>query len=96
MEAILSTFDFSFVNAKYVDDIKNTCMMFQDFKVNIDDPPLTVIGSKFDYIVLPIKNGINVQAVKKGEYEIFYFGIMITRNFVGDMEILPYMNGHRD
>ena len=103
MEALLSTYDFSGVHAKYVDDMKDACRRFQEFKLNPEDPPITVEcsnGSTLDYIISPAKNGINVHAFYAGTsgHGSFVFGVMITRDGDDrdDLGVWPYMNGHRD
>ncbi len=96
MDALLQTYDFSGVHAKYVDDMKDACRKFSDFKLRRDEPPVTVKGSKLYYFISPVKNGIDVQAFSSAsdmEFGMLLFGVMITCD---EPYVLPYMNGHRD
>ena len=102
MEAFLSTVDFTdFVHEKYVNDVKDTCYRFQDLQKVCCPEGITVNGPDFDYIIKSNRsiksNLIDVRVVPKGGHECsFFFGVLISRKGDNIVDVLPYMNGHRD
>ena len=105
MNALLSSFDFSGIHEKYVDDVIVACKRFQEFKMLPTSAPVTILGARFDdcekslfdYVVSYVKNGIDVQAFRVGETRtpLFRFGVIITM-MEEERKIWPYMNGHLD
>ena len=103
MDALLSSFDFSGIHEKHVDDVIVACKRFREFNMLPTSTPVTISGaifddyekSRFDYVVSCVKNGIDVQAFRVGETStpLFRFGIVITK-LEEELEIWPYMNGH--
>lgn len=103
MEEILSIFDFNGINPEYVDDVKIMCRTFQhvEFVPNTDVATTTAVRingdlihhDKYNFIITNTKQGINVQAMKKGT-DYFRFGVMINNRATEVLDIWPYMNGH--
>ena len=99
MKSILQSFDFSGIDDKYIEDIKDACFIFQNFEFLCATPdvwlrmPGDVFGKPhLSYSIGQCKDGIHVQVGKNTLPNIFQFGVYIFKED-GQTKILPYMNG---
>ena len=101
MDIILQNYDFSKVHHETIDEIKETCKIFQYLSISPNAKDLQWICIKgimvgkpmYDYYIHPVKDGFDVQVMKAGNSHVFQFAVMIfTEN--GVLKIHPYNNNH--
>ena len=104
MDQVLHDFNFAIgIDKKYVQDIKDTCMIFQHITFAPDGQDwkwlhvkgIMVNKPEFDYYIHKVKSGIDVQVTRTGETMCYLFGVVI---YFEDEQlgIWPYMNPHMD
>ena len=99
MDVILNNHDFTGIHDETIENIKETCRIFQHLSFSPDALNWNFMNIKgemvnkpmYDYNIYPVKQGFMVKVVNKN-CDIFLFGVCIFTED-GILKIWPFNNG---